>query len=183
MKLWIFVSLLAVSAWPYNPFSIGSLQRNHGGGGLVGYSRSSMFCSADDNVFMGFGGKNNIQNRNRDEDEANIFRGDFNSASDFNTEVAGIPALPDPADRDPSESVRILEVNGNSIKMDELGPIIVNADGTLRRIENWATLTKVEQATTIKLISRRNRKRLDALKELQADENREIDQLLGELEI
>ena len=54
--------------------------------------------------------------------------------------------------------------------MSELGPIIVNTDGTLRRIENWAQLTKAEQASTFRMVARRNKKRLEALKALQAEE-------------
>ena len=53
-----------------------------------------------------------------------------------------------------------------SIKLEELGPIIVNTDGTLGRIPNWMEMTVEEKATTKRLISTRNKKRLMAL---QAD--------------
>jgi predicted Fe-S protein YdhL (DUF1289 family) len=47
--------------------------------------------------------------------------------------------------------------------MDDLGPMVVNSDGTLRRITNWDSMTKQEQANTLRLISARNKKRLAAL--------------------
>ena len=42
--------------------------------------------------------------------------------------------------------------------------MIVNPDGTMRRITNWDILTKQEQESTWRIISARNKKRLDALK-------------------
>eukprot|EP00455_Lapot_gusevi_P052188 TRINITY_DN7923_c0_g1_i4.p1 TRINITY_DN7923_c0_g1~~TRINITY_DN7923_c0_g1_i4.p1 ORF type:complete len:135 (+),score=40.13 TRINITY_DN7923_c0_g1_i4:62-406(+) len=57
---------------------------------------------------------------------------------------------------------------GNSMKFDHLGPIIVNADGTMSRIANWDTLSPQEQATTFRLISARNAQRLKALREQEA---------------
>lgn len=53
-----------------------------------------------------------------------------------------------------------------NIKLEDLGPIIVNTDGTLGRIPNWMEMTVEEKATTKRLISSRNKKRLMAL---QAD--------------
>jgi hypothetical protein len=54
---------------------------------------------------------------------------------------------------------------GEKISMDELGPIIINPDGTMRRIANWNELTKGEQESTFRQISARNKKRIEALKE------------------
>lgn len=44
-------------------------------------------------------------------------------------------ALPAPGDAD---DVRHLVVNAGGTKLDHLGPIILNADGTMARIENWS---------------------------------------------
>ena len=71
------------------------------------------------------------------------------------------------------ESTRTIEIGGAAVSMDELGPIIVNLDGTLRRIENWSKLSKQEQMGTIRMVTKRNRKRLDALKALQEEEGTE----------
>ena len=52
-------------------------------------------------------------------------------------------------------------------KLDHLGPIVINADGTLQRITNWLEMSETEQASAIRLITARNKKRLEALKEQQ----------------
>lgn len=61
-----------------------------------------------------------------------------------------------------------IEVGGESLSLDELGPIIINEDGTMRRITNWASLTKGEQLGTIKKITKRNKLRLEKLREKEA---------------
>lgn len=37
---------------------------------------------------------------------------------------------------------------GETLSLDELGPIVINVDGTMRRIANWKQLTKYEQERT-----------------------------------
>ena len=64
---------------------------------------------------------------------------------------------------------------GESVSLKELGPIIINADGTTRRIANWATLTPQEQESTWRLIGARNKRRLKVLKE-ELDEARQARQ-------
>jgi len=53
-----------------------------------------------------------------------------------------------------------LNVQGSSIKLDDLGPMVVNSDGTLSRIANWSNMTEVEQARTLRVLSARNKVRL-----------------------
>ena len=70
----------------------------------------------------------------------------------------------------------------NGIKLDELGPIIVNLDGTLSRIPNWHEMTEGEQQKTLRLIAIRNKKRItDLEKKLttaeEADADRKDDKL------
>ena len=55
---------------------------------------------------------------------------------------------------------------GETVSLEELGPIIINADGTTRRITNWLDLNKVEQETSWRVISARNLKRLKALQKM-----------------
>ena len=70
-------------------------------------------------------------------------------------------ALPPVAEEAKRRGVRMLQVNGNALNMGgELGPIIVNKDGTVRRIANWADLTSHERETAFRRISKRNRDRL-----------------------
>lgn len=59
---------------------------------------------------------------------------------------------------------------GEKISLEELGPIIINADGTTRRITNWSTLNKSEQEQSWRLISARNLKRLKALQKKRSEE-------------
>ena len=65
-------------------------------------------------------------------------------------------------------SAHQLNIGGSSHSMDYLGPMIVNADGSLRRITNWDELSPEEQANTKRIVVERNRKRLLKLKEKMA---------------
>ncbi|KAF8591726.1 hypothetical protein K439DRAFT_1320250, partial [Ramaria rubella] len=62
-------------------------------------------------------------------------------------------ALPSP---DASGSAKTLTID-QTIKLDELGPMVVNSDGTLSRISNWKNLTQQEQERTIRVIGARNK--------------------------
>jgi len=76
---------------------------------------------------------------------------------------------------------------GETLKLEHLGPIIINSDGTTRRIENWDKLTSAEQKNTWRLISARNQKRIEALKreleEQKALEEDERNALSGDEEV
>ncbi|KAJ7260890.1 hypothetical protein B0H12DRAFT_1013758 [Mycena haematopus] len=50
-----------------------------------------------------------------------------------------------------------LQPGGPAVKLDDLGPLVVNSDGTLSRISNWAALTAAERANTIRVLSARNK--------------------------
>ena len=45
---------------------------------------------------------------------------------------------------------------GDTLALDQLGPVILNSDGTLSRITNWHALSPAEQATTFRMIAKRN---------------------------
>lgn len=84
-----------------------------------------------------------------------------------------IPLLPPPVvepEDNNGEVTRQFQLGGDALKLDHLGPIIINTDGTTRRISNWDTLSKQEQASTWRLISARNRKRLEELKKQQVEQ-------------
>lgn len=74
-------------------------------------------------------------------------------------EVVDILQLPIPEE----VSSRSLEF-GDTLALDDLGPIIINKDGSLRRITNWSELSPSEQKNTLRKISLRNHKRLGVLK-------------------
>jgi hypothetical protein len=64
---------------------------------------------------------------------------------------------------DPNNSnVQTLQF-GQAMKLDHLGPIIINTDGTTRRIDNWDTLSEREKETTWRRIKKRNAERREML--------------------
>jgi hypothetical protein len=63
--------------------------------------------------------------------------------------------------------------------MDELGPIIINPDGTTRRITNWDTLSAQEKKSSWRLIGKRNKERLEKLKQ-EKDKIQDKDKAQGE---
>lgn len=64
--------------------------------------------------------------------------------------------------------------NGDaSIKLDHLGPMVVNVDGTMSRISNWDKMVDIEKKNTLRIIAKRNRERLDALRAKDAAKQEE----------
>eukprot|EP00240_Pyramimonas_obovata_P012290 CAMPEP_0118951446 /NCGR_PEP_ID=MMETSP1169-20130426/53146_1 /TAXON_ID=36882 /ORGANISM="Pyramimonas obovata, Strain CCMP722" /LENGTH=110 /DNA_ID=CAMNT_0006898505 /DNA_START=292 /DNA_END=624 /DNA_ORIENTATION=- len=76
-----------------------------------------------------------------------------------------VVALPDAdtATKDRDNKNTVITVGGESIQMDILGPIVLNTDGTMSRINNWHEMTEREQQNTLRLISKRNKQRREAL--------------------
>jgi len=60
-----------------------------------------------------------------------------------------------------------------TISFEEMGPVIINTDGTTRQIANWNQMTKREQEVTWKRISKRNEERRKALLEQHKKEEKE----------
>jgi hypothetical protein len=86
--------------------------------------------------------------------------------SSNNQEVPQLPAS-DPNNKD-IPSIKL----GETIKFDEMGPVIINSDGTTRRIDNWKELSEREQEVTWRRISKRNEERRNVLLE-QAEKERQ----------
>ncbi|KAL4921106.1 hypothetical protein BDW62DRAFT_139891 [Aspergillus aurantiobrunneus] len=70
-------------------------------------------------------------------------------------------ALPDSSS---SETHQQLDVNGDGVKLDHLGPLVVNTDGSLARIANWEQMAEIEKRNTLRVLGKRNKERLDRLK-------------------
>ncbi|KAI1091170.1 hypothetical protein F5B19DRAFT_286713 [Rostrohypoxylon terebratum] len=70
--------------------------------------------------------------------------------------------LPLPAP-DTSDAAQLL-VGGEGIKLDHLGPLVVNEDGTMSRITNWDKMAEIERQNTLRVLGRRNKQRIEALK-------------------
>lgn len=82
------------------------------------------------------------------------------SESDTQSKQKSILALPSASD-----ATQIDVSSGQGVaKLDHLGPMVVNTDGTLSRITNWENMTEFEQKNTLRIISKRNKERLAALK-------------------
>lgn len=63
-----------------------------------------------------------------------------------------------------STTTTTVTVDGAAVALDHLGPLVVHADGTLSRVANWAEMTEPERRTTVRVLGRRNRARLEALR-------------------
>lgn len=92
-------------------------------------------------------------------------------AEAFAADAKDIPQLPPP---DPDSNLPSIRL-GETIRLEEMGPIILNTDGTTRRIENWDQLTKKEQEVTWRRISKRNEERRQVLMKEQEEMLKEQD--------
>ncbi|GFF16638.1 transcription factor jumonji jmjC-domain-containing protein [Aspergillus terreus] len=81
-------------------------------------------------------------------------------------------ALPDASTADPTHKLDLSD-GGSSVKLDHLGPLVVNQDGTLSRIANWEHMTEIEKKNTLRVLGKRNKLRMDALKEAGAGQEGE----------
>lgn len=78
-----------------------------------------------------------------------------------------VPLLPPP--REDAGEYKEFKL-GETMQMDELGPMIITPEGHVRRIANWQNLTKAEQAVAWRRISARNKQRIEALREAEQTE-------------
>lgn len=75
----------------------------------------------------------------------------------------GQPILALPAPEEPGAALK-LDLGGDGVKLDALGPMVVNTDGSLSRIANWDRMAEIEKTNTLRIIGKRNKERLAALK-------------------
>ncbi|KAG4301376.1 hypothetical protein PCANB_002232 [Pneumocystis canis] len=59
----------------------------------------------------------------------------------------------------------------STLRLDQLGPVVINSDGTLARIENWLSLTDIEKRRIERVLVQRNQERLKKLQ--KQNENNE----------
>ena len=91
------------------------------------------------------------------------------------TEILMIENLKEDEEKD-KLSLKEATIEENIAKLDFLGPIIINSDGTLSRIPNWLNLTKNEQLNILRVIAKRNKVRKEALEQQQQRELEEQQQ-------
>lgn len=54
--------------------------------------------------------------------------------------------------------------SGQGVKLDHLGPMVVNRDGTLSRIANWEHMSDIERRNTLRILGKRNQLRMETLR-------------------
>ncbi|KAF2108131.1 hypothetical protein BDV96DRAFT_587820 [Lophiotrema nucula] len=69
--------------------------------------------------------------------------------------------LPEPSTE--SSAAKLDVSSGQGVKLDHLGPMVVNKDGTLSRIANWEHMTEIEKRNTVRILGKRNMLRIEAL--------------------
>jgi hypothetical protein len=71
----------------------------------------------------------------------------------------------------PSDGTTQLDMSngGTTVSLDHLGPMVVNVDGTMSRISNWDKMADIEKKNTLRIIGKRNKSRLEALKKERAE--------------
>ncbi|KAB8228491.1 hypothetical protein ETB97_002275 [Aspergillus alliaceus] len=86
------------------------------------------------------------------------------TTTDANTEKKLEPylALPDAESADQTHKLDV-SGDGSTVKLDHLGPLVVNQDGTLARIANWEQMTEIERRNTLRVLGKRNKLRMEAL--------------------
>ncbi|KAH7908852.1 hypothetical protein BJ138DRAFT_307203 [Hygrophoropsis aurantiaca] len=77
-----------------------------------------------------------------------------------NCHVPLITAPPDgPVDGKATTELQL--ESDHSVRLDNLGPMVVNSDGTLSRIANWQHMTEPERERTMRVLAVRNKIRLE----------------------
>lgn len=90
--------------------------------------------------------------------------------SQASSQASSLPLLPP---GDPNKKLPSMKL-GETMSLEEMGPIILNADGTTRRISNWDQMTPQEQQTTWRRIKKRNaERRMKLLQEQEAEQTLE----------
>lgn len=77
-------------------------------------------------------------------------------------------ALPAPGQGTSTTTLNV-SGGGSTVKLDGLGPLVVNADGSVGRVGNWHDMTAAERETTLRILGRRNKQRLAALRAARGD--------------
>ncbi|KAJ4984064.1 prenylcysteine oxidase [Stagonosporopsis vannaccii] len=77
-----------------------------------------------------------------------------------------VPLLPSP---ELDSGAPQLEVGGEAVTLDHLGPMVVNKDGSLSRIANWKAMSEKERQNTLRVLGKRNQLRLGDLRGEQSE--------------
>jgi hypothetical protein len=79
--------------------------------------------------------------------------------------------LPLPAPHDNSTPTQLdVSGDGTTVKLDYLGPVVVNQDGSLGRISNWDQMSDIERKNTVRVLGKRHAARLATLRSQEEGE-------------
>lgn len=94
-----------------------------------------------------------------------------NPDSQQKEEKRGTPlGLPEP----PAGGIKLDVGSGEGVALDHLGPMVVNKDGTISRITNWDKMAEIEKKNTLRILQKRNKQRLDALKQASQESSEDV---------
>ncbi len=83
-------------------------------------------------------------------------------ARDANGNLLGLPEPPTASEGDATKLD--LSSGSDTVKLDHLGPLVVNKDGSLSRISNWEQMTEQERKSTLRILGKRNQARTEKLR-------------------
>lgn len=91
-----------------------------------------------------------------------------NDAQDKVSQEAPTPVLglPEPGTGEQTNKLD-LSSGQDTVSLDHLGPVVVNVDGSLARISNWDQMVEIEKKNTLRVLGKRNKARLEALKKIE----------------
>ncbi|KAF4536117.1 Fungal specific transcription protein [Lasiodiplodia theobromae] len=129
------------------------------------YANSNKISSSTPSYYYSTKNTMSADSSNANTVDADSFhpKGSSSSNDDVNTNNNGQPILPLPAPEEPGAALK-LDLGGDGVKLDALGPMVVNTDGSLSRIANWDRMAEIEKRNTLRIIGKRNKERLAALK-------------------
>eukprot|EP01083_Nonionella_stella_P254318 874036_1 len=122
----------------------------------------------NNNVIVKYPNTQQTINNRMNNNSNNINNENIKSCS--STSYGGVGATPNSCSNIQIKKKQTLDLNRKSAKIDfedELGPIVLNIDGTISRIKNWHKLTKMEQDKIRDKICKRNAKRRLVLQQKQ----------------
>jgi hypothetical protein len=102
---------------------------------------------------------------------SDAFATDKNNNNDNNNNRKVPQLLP----ADPESNLRTIQL-GETITFEQFGPIILNTDGSIRRIANWDNLSEHEKEVSWRRISKRNEERRQLLLKQQEEALKKQDQ-------
>jgi hypothetical protein len=107
-----------------------------------------------------------------------IYSSNTSAPADEQPEAASnAPKAPLALPEAPSNATQLdMSNGGTTVSLDHLGPMVVNVDGSLARISNWDKMAEIEKKATLRIIGKRNKERLAALKKADAQNEGEAKQ-------